>query len=101
MYVIQILLPLSDNAGKPFAEATLQAIHQELTRRFGGLTAFTRAPAEGVWAHDGQHAKDDIVVVEVMTDELDRDWWGAFRRRVEGELSQERLIVRAQPIEML
>ena len=101
MYIIQILLPLSDNAGTPFPDATLQAIHQELTYRFGGLTAFTRAPAEGVWAHDGGHAKDDIVVIEVMTDELDRDWWGAFRQRVEGELSQARLIVRAQPTEML
>jgi hypothetical protein len=101
MFVIQILLPLSDNQGRRFPEATLQAIHQELTSRFGGLTAFTRAPAEGVWAHDGQHAKDDIVVVEVMTGELDRAWWGAFRQRVERELAQARLIVRAQPTEML
>jgi hypothetical protein len=101
MHVIQILLPLSDNAGIPFCDAALDAIHQELTDRFGGLTAFTRAPAEGVWAHDGQHAKDDIVVIEVMTDEIDRDWWGAFRQRVERELSQERLIVRAQPTELL
>ena len=101
MYVIQILLPLSDNQGRAFSEATLQTIHQELTHRFGGLTAFTRAPAEGVWAHDGQHARDDIVVVEVMTDELDRPWWAAFRERVERQLSQERLIVRAQPTEML
>jgi hypothetical protein len=101
MYVIQILLPLSDNAGRPFPDATLQAIHQELTLRFGGLTAFTRAPAEGAWAHEGRHEKDDIVVVEVMTEELDRDWWGAFRERIERELGQERLIVRAQPTEML
>jgi hypothetical protein len=101
MHVIQILLPLSDNNGRPFADAILQAVRQELTDRFGGLTAFTRAPAEGVWAHDGHQAKDDIVVIEVMTDELDRDWWEAFRRRVERGLSQERLIVRSQPAEML
>jgi hypothetical protein len=101
MHVIQILLPLSDNNGKPFAGAILQAIRQELTDRFGGLTAFTRAPAEGIWAHDGRQAKDDIVVVEIMAETIDRDWWSAFRRRVERELRQERLIVRSQPAEML
>jgi hypothetical protein len=101
MHVIQILLPLSDNKAKPFPDATLQDIHKELMERFGGLTAFTRAPAEGIWAHDGKQARDDIVVVEVMAESLDRDWWGDFRRRVEQKLRQDRLIVRAQPSELL
>ena len=96
MHVVQILLPLSDNAGVPFADAALEAIRQELVNQCGGLTAFTRAPAEGVWAQDGHHTKDDIVVVEVMADELDLEWWNAFRKRVERELRQERLILRAQ-----
>ena len=101
MHVVQILLPLSDNAGNTFADATLEAIHKELTDKFGGLTAFTRAPAEGVWNHEGHHEKDNIVVVEVMTNVLDREWWSEFRERVERELDQERLVVRAQPTELL
>ncbi len=101
MYIVQILLPLSDNAGKPFSGETLKSIHRELASHFGGLTAYTRAPAEGEWAREGAPAKDDIVVVEVMTDILDRDWWRQFRERTESILQQDRLIVRAHPIELL
>ncbi len=101
MYIVQVLLPLSDNAGKPFPVETLKDIHRELASRFGGLTAYTRAPAEGEWAREGAPARDDIVVVEVMTDILDRDWWRRFRERTEHILQQDRLIIRAHPTEML
>jgi hypothetical protein len=47
LYLIQILLPLYDNAGAPLPRELYDDVREELTRRFGGLTAFTRAPAEG------------------------------------------------------
>ena len=46
MYLIHILLPLNDNEGRPHGRELLRAV--ELTERFGGLTAHTRAPAEGL-----------------------------------------------------
>ncbi|PIK71011.1 hypothetical protein CS379_21625, partial [Methylobacterium frigidaeris] len=46
-YLIQILLPLSDNQGRPFAKAEYVRVREKLTRQFGGLTAFTRSPAKG------------------------------------------------------
>jgi hypothetical protein len=46
-YLIQILLPLVDNEGQPFPHSDYMRVRSELTERFGGLTAFTRAPAEG------------------------------------------------------
>ncbi len=49
MHLVQILLPLADNRGRPFPAAMLGDVRRELTERFGGLTAFTRAPAEGFW----------------------------------------------------
>jgi hypothetical protein len=95
MHVVQILLPLADNHGQPFAESLLRGVREELVARFGGLTAYGRAPALGVWAHDGARQQDDIIVVEVMVERLDAAWWSAFRSRLERLLSQEKLVVRA------
>lgn len=101
MYLVQILLPLNDNEGKPFPDATLRSIHKELCDRFGGVTAYNRAPAEEIWRGGGGEARDDIVIVEVMAHELGRHWWQAFRLRVERQLDQDKLIVRAQAVEKL
>ena len=101
MHLVQILLPTHDNDRRLFDDRTLGAIHAELAARFGGLTAYSRAPAHGTWAFDGGSAKDDIVVVEVMTDTLDREWWRTFRARLEKDLRQQRIIVRAHEIEII
>jgi len=100
-HLIQILLPLADNAGVPFPADLLQGIQQDLSARFGGLTAYNRAPAKGEWHHAGAHQTDDIVVVEVMTDTLDTDWWRAFRARMERLLHQDKIVIRAQEIRTL
>lgn len=101
MYNIQLLLPISDNSGKPFPTDMLKDIQRELQTRFGGLTAYNRAPAQGIWETGGAPARDDIVIVEVMAETLDRLWWQGFRSRVETVLRQKMLIVRATKIELL
>jgi hypothetical protein len=101
MYLVQILLPLSDNDGRPFAKEIFERLQQELSARFGGLTAYSRAPAKGLWAAGPGRREDDIVIVEVMTEKLERDWWEQFRCRVERLLRQEELIIRANPTELL
>ena len=42
MYLIEILLPVLDNEGRPFAAKTYRTLRDELTERYGGVTAFTR-----------------------------------------------------------
>jgi hypothetical protein len=96
-YLIQILLPLYDNEGHEFEAQEYIQLRSELADRFGGVTAYTRAPARGVWKDDatGETQRDDIVIFEVMTDTLDRDWWTAFRHHLEERFRQDSLIVRA------
>jgi hypothetical protein len=95
-YLVQILLPLYDNDGHPFEAGEYIRLRSELADRFGGVTAYTRAPARGVWKGDtGATSRDDIVIFEVMTDTLDRAWWTAFRKELERRFRQESLIVRA------
>jgi hypothetical protein len=96
MYLVQILLPLYDNEGQPFEPAEYVRLRSELADRFGGVTAYTRAPARGVWKDDsGETTRDDIVIFEVMTGDLDEAWWAAFRRELEARFRQDTLIVRA------
>jgi hypothetical protein len=102
MHLVQILLPLYDNGGRAQPRGHFEAVTADLTERFGGLTAFTRAPAEGLWMEgEGGPRRDDVVVVEVMTESLDRAWWGAYRRGLEERFRQEVVVVRAHPVAML
>ena len=96
MYLVQILLPLYDNEGHAFEAVDYLQLRSELADRFGGVTAHTRAPARGVWKDDtGETTRDDIVIFEVMTEELDRVWWTGFRKDLERRFRQESVIVRA------
>jgi hypothetical protein len=96
LFLVQILLPLYDNEGHAFEPADYVQLRSDLADRFGGVTAYTRAPARGVWKDDsGETTRDDIVIFEVMTEELDRPWWSGFRRELERRFRQDSVIVRA------
>jgi hypothetical protein len=40
--------------------------------------------------------RDNIAVIEVMTEELAPNYWRSLRKRLERELSQEEIVIRAQ-----
>ena len=102
MHLVQILLPLVSTDGERLAQPLFAAVREELVEHFGGLTAYTRAPAKGLWAEDGEGVEqDDIVVYEVMVRELDRRWWAGYKAGLERRFHQKELVVRAQGIEML
>ncbi len=101
MHLIQILLPLRDNDGRAFAAQDYGRVRGELAERFGGITTFTRAPAEGVWKEDGRTSRDDLVVFEIMAPTLDRTWWAGYRAELERRFRQEAIVVRALRVDML
>lgn len=101
MHLIQILLPLRDNDDRPFDAAAYGRVRAELAERFGGITTFTRAPAEGVWKEGGRTSRDDLVVFEIMAPSLDRPWWEGYRADLERRFRQEAIVVRAIRVDML
>jgi hypothetical protein len=102
IHLVQLLLPLYDNDGEALPASLYAAVRTELTERFGGLTAYTRAPAEGLWTESsGPTRRDDIVVYEVMTPTLDRAWWRGFREDLERRFRQNELVIRAQDVERI
>lgn len=102
MHLIQLLLPLYDNAGNPFRPEEFAQVRDELAELFGGITTYVRSPAEGLWKEaTARTVRDDIVIYEVMAGELDRGWWRVYRRGLEERFQQEVLIVRASEIDLL
>jgi hypothetical protein len=90
-----------DNEGRAFAAKTYQSLRDELTERYGGVTAFTRAPAEGEVKAGSGKVHDDIIVFEVMTDKIDRSWWKEYRKSLERTFEQDEIVVRATAFEKL
>jgi len=102
MYLIEIFLPLSDNDGVRFTRSAYQAVNEELSERFGGVTSFPRAPAAGLWKlTDSEKREDDLVVVEVLAEKLDVEWWSDYRSRLERDFRQDKILVRAQTTQLL
>ena len=102
MFLIQILLPLFDNSGNPFHQQDYTQVRDELMGRFGGITAYLRSPAEGVWQETPSLTiHDEIVIYEVMAETLDRVWWSSYREELTKRFRQEMLIVRVSEVQLL
>jgi hypothetical protein len=102
MYLIQILLPLYDNDSRRIPRTRFEQTAFELSERFGGLTAYTRAPAAGLWKKSRKQVdRDDIVIYEVMSPRMQRVWWRTYRRTLEKRFRQKEVIIRAQKTSML
>ncbi|GFO60289.1 hypothetical protein GMST_26140 [Geomonas silvestris] len=102
MHLIQILLPLYDNEGKPFGQELFLRVRDELSERFGGITTYMRSPARGLWKETRETTvHDDIVIYEVMVEDLDRDWWHNYRQQLTVIFRQALLIVRVSEVQLL
>ena len=100
-HLIQILLPKNTGSGQPVPQQWFNDLLKELTDRFGGATSFVRAPGEGRWKSRGETERDSIAVVEVMAKDLDLAFWHALRKRLERDLSQDEIVIRAQEMVLL
>jgi len=100
MTLIELFLPMYDSQGNGL-EKNLKAISDELTERFGGVTAFVQSPAEGSWLKDNEVKKDEIAVYEIMVETLDKKWWRTYATTLEMNLKQKEILIRATQIERL
>jgi hypothetical protein len=102
MHLVQLLLPVQDEQGRAYPRTLYDDLVKRLTEQFGGVTAYTRAPATGLWeAASGETVRDRVVVYEVMVEDLDRAWWADLREELEAHFAQEELVVRAHGIRRL
>lgn len=102
MHLVQCFLPLYDNEKRRYPRSMYEAETRTLTQLFGGMTAYTQAPASGLWNEGNTGAThDEFIIYEVMVNDLDREWWREYRRQLEERFRQERIIVRTYEIELL
>ena len=102
MHLVQLFLPLRDPGGRAFPRTLFDDARRTLAERFGGSTAFVRAPAAGLWTDEtGALERDDVVLIEVMVDVLDRAWWRDCRQALERRFAQDAILLRAWEIERL
>lgn len=99
--LVQILLPTFKRDGTLIPQAAFDSVAHELTEKFGGVTSYLRAPAEGRWQSGTGTEHDQIVVIEVMTEEIDTTFWSALRKRLERELAQDRIVIRSHTVQLL
>ncbi|MBV8918319.1 MAG: hypothetical protein JOZ76_09505 [Bradyrhizobium sp.] len=100
-YLVQILLPRQTGEGEPIPQTWFEQLLKELTEQFGGVTSFLRTPGQGMWQSGRETERDNIAVVEVMTEVLVPEFWRSLRERLEKELSQEEIVIRAQQMILL
>lgn len=102
MHVIEIFLPLQRNDGSPQPRELFGEVRKQLVEKFGGLTAYSRSPAEGLWEREeGSVDRDAIVIFEVMAEALDRGWWADYRARLETMFEQDAVVIRSAEVERL
>ena len=102
MVLIQMLLPTRSPEGLAFPEDLLRRTRDELIARFGGLTAYTRTPATGIWTSpEGDVEVDSVVMIEVLSEAFDKGWWRAYAETLKERLHQQAIHLRATEVYVL
>jgi hypothetical protein len=88
--------------GTPVPQETFARVRVELTERFGGVTAYSRSPATGMWkSPDADIERDQVIMVEVVVEFFDPEWWARYRQQLEQWFDQEEVHARAIAIEQI
>jgi hypothetical protein len=102
MYLIEILLPLYDNEGRRLPKKLFDQTSRSLAKSHGGVTAYTRSPAVGLWKSRGsQLKKDEIIVYEVVTPDWNPKLWKHRRQKWEMAFRQDSILIRVTRCQQL
>lgn len=102
-HLVQILLPTHLRDGAAVPPEQFARVRVELTERFGGVTAYSRSPATGLWKKDGEDTieRDQVFMVEVVVEAFDRNWWVGYRKELATRFGQEEVHARALAMEQI
>jgi hypothetical protein len=101
VYLVEIFLPLERSDATRVTPDEFEQVLSGLTDRFGGATAFMRAPATGLWKTGTQVEEDRIVIVEVLVADLGHEWWVQYRKQLESDFMQQHILIRASQCVLL
>jgi hypothetical protein len=98
----EILLPLRFNDGQPVPDDLIADTLLELRQQFGAVSAETQT-IRGLWQHEGQIFRDDLVRIFVDVPEAPENlqFFTQFKERVKGRFQQLDIWLTTYPIEVL
>ena len=98
MKIYEIYLPLKYNDGNDIEPKRLEEIQQQLIAVFGAMTVSSlSAPFQGTWRYGGVEFVDDIIRIEIITDEELR-FFKNFKRQLKRTLRQRDILITVQDI---
>ncbi len=101
MKLVEIFLPCQRPSGLKVDTEEFDEVQRILTSKFGGSTAYQRA-AVGRWKRSEQTVEvDDITVIEVVIDELDRNWWSDYKNKLANQFDQDEILIRVTEVTLL
>jgi hypothetical protein len=102
VYLIQMLLPTRVASGAAISDEVLGETRDELIAQFGGVTAYGRSPAAGVWTSpEGRVEQDNVVMVEVLAEGFDVRWWRDYGEKLKHRFEQASVHIRASEVQVL
>jgi hypothetical protein len=101
MRLVQILLPLYKESSRKIPRSTFRRAASELAKVYGGVTAYTRSPAEGLWRRGSKIDHDAVIIYEVMLRSINKRQWAERRRRYEKAFGQKQIVVRSLAFQQL
>lgn len=98
----EVLLPLRFNDGKLVPEEVIADALLDLRQRFGAVSCETQT-IRGLWQHEGEVFRDDLVRVFVDAPDLpeSRDFFLEFKERAKQDFRQIDIWMTSYPIEVL
>jgi hypothetical protein len=97
----EIYLPLKYNNGAAIEREKIKQIRQQLMAVFGAITISSKsAPFEGAWRYGGVEFVDDIVRIEIITNE-EVEFFKTFKRRLKRKLRQIDVLITMQYIHVI
>jgi len=97
-----MLLPTKSAERVAFSDDLVRLTRKELVDQFGGVTAYTRAPAAGVWTSpEGNVEEDNVVMIEVLSEEFETSWWRAYAETLKKRFGQKSIHIRTNAVRVL
>ncbi len=98
----EILLPLQFNDGSPVPDELIADTILELREKFGAVSCESQT-IHGVWAHEAEVYRDELIRVFVDTQETiaNRDFFQQFKSQLKQRFEQLDIWMTTYPIEVL
>ena len=97
----EILLPLKFNDGQAVPRELIAGTLLELEQRFGAISCETQI-IHGIWRHQGQRFRDDLIRVIVDMEEAPehREFLRAYKERPKSRFQQIDICLTSHPIDV-